>query len=35
LLDELIRAVSGAHNVLLDLEGLEEADLEGFRVRYE
>jgi len=32
-LDELIRAVSGAHNALLDLEGLEEADLERFRVR--
>ena len=34
-LDELIRAVSGAHNALLDLEGLEEADLERFRSRYE
>ena len=36
-LDELIRAVSGAHNALLDLEGLEEAEpeLERFRVRYE
>ena len=34
-LDELIRAVSGAHNALLDLEGLEEADLERFRKRYE
>ena len=34
-LDELIRAVSGAHNALLDLEGLEEKDLERFRVRYE
>lgn len=34
-LDELIRAVSGAHNALLDLEGLEETDLEQFRVRYE
>jgi low affinity Fe/Cu permease len=34
-LDELIRAVNGAHNALLDLEGLEEADLERFRVRYE
>jgi len=34
-LDELIRAVNGAHNALLDLEELEEADLERFRVRYE
>ena len=34
-LDELIRAVSGAHNALLDLEELEESDLERFRVRYE
>jgi len=34
-LDELIRAVSGAHNALLDLEGLEESDLERFRMRYE
>ena len=34
-LDELIRAANGAHNALLDLEGLEESDLERFRVRYE
>jgi low affinity Fe/Cu permease len=34
-LDELIRAVSGAHNALLDLEELGEADLERFRARYE
>jgi len=34
-LDELIRSVSGAHNALLDLEELEEADLERFRMRYE
>ena len=34
-LDELIREVNGAHNALLDLEGLEEADLEQFRGRYE
>ena len=27
--------MSGAHNALLDLEGLEEADLERFRLRYE
>lgn len=31
----LSRAVSGAHNALLDLEGLEEVDLERFRLRYE
>jgi low affinity Fe/Cu permease len=34
-LDELIRAVRGAHNALLDLEELEESDLQGFRERYE
>jgi len=34
-LDELIRAVSGAHNALLDLEELGETDLERFRGRYE
>jgi low affinity Fe/Cu permease len=34
-LDELIRAVNGAHNAFLDLEDLEEADLERFRLRYE
>ena len=34
-LDELIRAVGGAHNALLDIEELEEADLERFRARYE
>jgi low affinity Fe/Cu permease len=34
-LDELIRAGRGAHNALLDLEELEEADLERFRERYE
>ena len=34
-LDELIRAVPGAHNALLDLEELEESDLERFRERYE
>ena len=34
-LDELIRATRGAHNALLDLEELEEADLDAFRVRYQ
>ena len=33
-LDELIRATRGAHNALLDLEELEEAELDGFRSRY-
>jgi low affinity Fe/Cu permease len=34
-LDELIRATEGAHNKLLDLEELEEADLIDFQTRYE
>ncbi len=34
-LDELIRATKGAHNELLDLEELEEAELAAFRERYE
>src|SRR4029077_20184445 len=34
-LDELIRATQGAHNALLDLEELEEAQLDAFRARYE
>jgi low affinity Fe/Cu permease len=34
-LDELIRALSGAHNALLDLEELDEKDLTRFRERYE
>jgi len=34
-LDELIRATRGAHNALLDLEQLEEAQLDEFRARYE
>lgn len=34
-LDELIRAVQGAHNALLDLEELTERDLELIRARYE
>lgn len=34
-LDELIRAVGGAHNALLDLEQMDEAALEEVRARYE
>lgn len=34
-LDELIRAVQGAHNAVLDLEELTEADLARLRARYE
>src|SRR5262245_27680298 len=34
-LDELIRAMHGAHNALLDLEELEEDDLESFRLKYQ
>jgi low affinity Fe/Cu permease len=34
-LDELIRATKGAHNALLDLEQMEEAQLDQFRSRYE
>ena len=34
-LDELIRATEGAHNKLLDLEELEEADLIDFQTRYQ
>src|ERR687887_1274709 len=34
-LDELIRAVQGAHNGLLDLEELSQADLDRLRARYE
>ncbi len=33
-LDELIRSIEGAHNVLLDLEELEEKELERLRARY-
>lgn len=34
-LDELIRAVDGAHNALLDLEQLEEEELDHIRSRYQ
>jgi low affinity Fe/Cu permease len=34
-LDELIRAIEGAHNSLLDLEELEEEDLDKIRDSYE
>jgi low affinity Fe/Cu permease len=34
-LDELIRALDGAHNALLDLEELNEKELTRFRRRYE
>ncbi len=34
-LDELIRAVQGAHNALLDLEELTQEDLDQIRTRYE
>jgi len=34
-LDELIRATTGAHNALMDLEELEEEQLDAFRARYQ
>lgn len=34
-LDELIRALEGAHNALLDLEELDEKQLQRFRRHYE
>lgn len=34
-LDELIRALEGAHNAFLDIEELSEADLDRIRARYE
>lgn len=34
-LDELIRAIEGAHNSLLDLEQLEEDELDSIRARYQ
>ncbi len=33
-LDELVRAMNGAHNALLDLEELSEAEIEAFRNKY-
>jgi low affinity Fe/Cu permease len=33
-LDELIRAIEGAHNALLDLEELEEHELDAIRANY-
>jgi low affinity Fe/Cu permease len=33
-LDELIRATHGAHNALLDLEGMEDTQLKAFKKRY-
>ena len=33
-MDELIRAIEGAHNALLDLEELEDAQLDAVRERY-
>jgi low affinity Fe/Cu permease len=33
-LDELVRAMNGAHNALLDLEELDEREIEAFRNRY-
>ena len=33
-LDELIRALKGAHNALLDLEELEEEELDSIRAHY-
>jgi low affinity Fe/Cu permease len=34
-LDELIRAIEGAHNALLDLEELEDRDIDRIRTDYE
>jgi low affinity Fe/Cu permease len=33
-LDELIRAIDGAHNALLDLEDMEEDELDKIRAKY-
>jgi low affinity Fe/Cu permease len=34
-LDELIRVMEGAHNALLDLEEMEEAELDRMRAKYQ
>jgi low affinity Fe/Cu permease len=34
-LDELVRASNGAHNALLDYEGLGQEDLDAIRSQYE
>ena len=34
-MDELIRAMEGAHNVLLDLEELDDKELDRMRAKYE
>ena len=34
-LDEVIRAMEGAHNAFLDLEELPEQDIDGFRKQYQ
>lgn len=34
-LDELIRATKGAHNIMLDLEELEEENIGDFKARYQ
>ena len=34
-LDELIRVTQGAHNILLDLEELDEVQLDAVRLRYQ
>lgn len=34
-LDELIRATKGAHNMLLDIEELEQEQLDAFKLKYQ
>ena len=33
-MDELIRATQGAHNILLDLEDMDDRQMEEIRLRY-